>query len=325
MNYKEKLKNFLDKKSNLQKIIVIYWPTASGKTSMSIDVAKIIDSEIISTDSRQIFKSLDIWTWKISEDEKEWIIHYMLDIINPDEDYSVWQFKQSAEEKIEEIYSKWKIPILCWGTWLYIDSLIYDFNIPKIPANQELRIKLEEEAEKYWNKYVWNKLNEIDTEYAAELHFNNIRYVIRAIEVKILTGKSKTEFREEKILKYDTLFLTPYNGDREYLYNRIDKRVQMMFDDWLVEEVKELLNKYSKNDFWMKTIWYKEVIDYLENIENIEEDKKNTWKNWKKLSLGEKVKQWLSLDLDETIKLVQKNNRNYAKTQLTWFRKYNIN
>jgi len=325
MNYKEKLKNFLDKKSNLQKIIVIYWPTASGKTSMSIDVAKIIDSEIISTDSRQIFKSLDIWTWKISEDEKEWIIHYMLDIINPDEDYSVWQFKQSAEEKIEEIYSKWKIPILCWGTWLYIDSLIYDFNIPKIPANQELRIKLEEEAEKYWNKYVWNKLNEIDTEYAAELHFNNIRYVIRAIEVKILTGKSKTEFREEKTLKYDTLFLTPYNGDREYLYNRIDKRVQMMFDDWLVEEVKELLNKYSKNDFWMKTIWYKEVIDYLENIENIEEDKKNTWKNWKKLSLGEKVKQWLSLDLDETIKLVQKNNRNYAKTQLTWFRKYNIN
>ena len=316
---------FLNKKSNKKKLIVIYWPTASGKTWLSIDIAKNIDAEIISTDSRQIFKYLNIWTGKITEQEKEWVIHHMLDIITPDREYSVWEFKKTAEEKIEEIYLKWKIPILCWWTWLYIDSLIYDFNIPKIPANEELRKNLEEEAEKYWNEYVWNKLNEIDPKYASELHFNNIRYVIRAIEVKMLTWRSKTEFREEKTLKYDTLFLTPYNGDREYLYSRINKRVQMMFDDWLVEEVKELLNKYSKNDFWMKTIWYKEVIDYLENIDKVEEDKKITWKNWKKLSLGEKVKLWLSLDLDETIRLVKKNNRNYAKTQLTWFRKYNIN
>ena len=321
----KKIQYFLDKKSNKKKLIVIYWPTASGKTWLSIDIAKNIDSEIISTDSRQIFKDLNIWTGKITEQEKDWIIHHMLDIITPDREYSVWEFKKTAEEKIEEIYLKWKIPILCWWTWLYIDSLIYDFNIPKIPANEELRKNLEEEAEKYWNEYVWNKLNEIDPKYASELHFNNIRYVIRAIEVKMLTWRSKTEFREEKTLKYDTLFLTPYNGDREYLYSRINKRVQMMFDDWLVEEVKELLKKYSKNDFWMKTIWYKEVIDYLENIDKVEEDKKITWKNWKKLSLGEKVKLWLSLDLDETIRLVKKNNRNYAKTQLTWFRKYNIN
>ena len=321
----KKIQYFLDKKSNKKKLIVIYWPTASGKTWLSIDIAKNIDSEIISTDSRQIFKDLNIWTGKITEQEKEWVIHHMLDIITPDREYSVWEFKKTAEEKIEEIYLKWKIPILCWWTWLYIDSLIYDFNIPKIPANEELRKNLEEEAEKYWNEYVWNKLNEIDPKYASELHFNNIRYVIRAIEVKMLTWRSKTEFREEKTLKYDTLFLTPYNGDREYLYSRINKRVQMMFDDWLVEEVKELLKKYSKNDFWMKTIWYKEVINYLENIDNIEEDKKSTWKKWKNLSLGEKVKLWLSLDLDETIRLVKKNNRNYAKTQLTWFRKYNIN
>lgn len=315
MNYKEKLKNFLDKKSNSQKIIVIYWPTASGKTSMSIDVAKIVDSEIISTDSRQIFKSLDIWTWKIKEDEKEWIIHHMLDIINPDEEYSVWQFKQLAEEKIKEIYLKWKIPILCWGTWLYIDSLIYDFNIPKIPADDNIRKKLEEEAEKYWNEYVYKKLVEIDPLYASELHPNNIRYIIRAIEVKMITGKSKMDFREEKTLKYDVLFLTPYNGDREYLYSRIDKRVQMMFDEWLVDEVKKLLKKYKKTDFWMKTIWYKEVSDYLDWswIEYI-------WSE--KLSLWEKEKQWIKLDLNETIELVKKNNRNYAKKQLTWFRKY---
>jgi tRNA dimethylallyltransferase len=221
---------------------------------------------------------------------------------------------------LDEIYSRWKVPILCWGTWLYIDSLIYDFNIPKIPADEKLRKSLEKEAEKYWNKYVWEKLKEIDPEYAKELHYNNIRYIIRAIEVKMITWKSKTEFREEKTLKYDTLFLTPYNGDREYLYNRINKRVWMMFDDWLVREVKELLKKYNKNDFWMKTIWYKEVIEYFENKDKI--DKKIVWEKWKKLSLWEKVKRGIALDLDETIELVKKNNRNYAKTQLTWFRKY---
>ena len=315
MNYKEKINKFLDTKSDLKKIIVIYWPTASGKTWLSIEVAKYINSEIISTDSRQIFRELNIWTWKITEEEKEGIKHYMLDIINPNKEYSVWEFKELAEKNIEKIYFKWKIPILCWWTWLYIDSLIFDFNIPRIPADENLRLKLENEAKKYWNKYIWDKLNEIDPEYAKELHPNNIRYLIRAIEVKMLTWKSKKDFREEKVLKYDVLFLTPYNWDREYLYNRINKRVQMMFDDWLVDEVKDLLKKYDKNDFWMKTIWYKEVVDYLEWI----------WKEYfweKKLSLGEKEKLWIKLDLNETIELVKKNNRNYAKKQLTWFKKY---
>ena len=324
MNYKEKLKKFLNKKSDLKKIIVIYWPTASGKTWLSIEVAKDIDSEIISTDSRQIFNSLNIWTGKITEEGKEWIRHHMLNIINPDEEYSVWEFKKLAEDKIDKIYTKWKIPILCGWTGLYIDSLIYDFNIPEIPADENIRKKLEEEAERYWNEFVYNKLVEIDPKYASELHYNNIRYIIRAIEVKLLTGKSKMDFREEKKLKYDVLFLTPYNDDREYLYSRINKRVQMMFDDWLIHEVKQLLKQYKKTDFWMKTIWYKEVIDYLENIWNIE-DKNVVWVKWKKLSLWEKVKLGLSLDLDETIELVQKNNRNYAKTQLTWFRKYENN
>ena len=315
MNSKEKLDNFIQNGNQRKKIIVIYWPTASWKTSMSIEVAKYISSEVISTDSRQIFKDLDIWTWKITEDEKEGIKHHLIDIIKPDISYSVWEFKELAEEKLEEIYSKWKIPILCWGTGLYIDSLIYDFNIPRIPADEKIRNELEKEAEKYWNEYVYNKLVKIDPEYAKELHSNNIRYVIRAIEVKMLTWKSKMDFREEKILKYDTLFLTPYNGDREYLYNRIDKRVGMMFDDGLVDEVKWLLKIYDKDDFWMKTIWYKEVINYIQW----------NWKEYKwaeKLQLWEKEKQWIKLDLEETIELVQKNNRNYAKKQLTWFRKY---
>jgi tRNA dimethylallyltransferase len=315
MEYKEKIKNFLEKKSDLRKIIVIYGPTASWKTWMSIEIAKIVDSEIISTDSRQIFKGLDIWTGKITEEEKEGIVHHMIDIINPDREYSVWEFKEKSEKIIWEIYSKWKIPILCWGTWLYIDSLIYNFNIPRIPADEKLRASLEKEAEENWNEFVYNKLKDIDPEYAKELHPNNIRYIIRAIEVKMLTWKSKRDFREEKTLKYDTLFLTPYLGEREYLYNRINKRVQMMFDDGLVWEVEELLKTYTKDNFWMKTIWYKEVINYL------------NW-DWKvydwseKLELWEKEKQWIKLNLDETIELVKKNNRNYAKKQLTWFRKY---
>lgn len=291
----DKLKEFLERKSLKPKMIVIYWPTWSWKTSLSIDIAKKLDSEIISTDSRQIFKYLDIWTWKITEEEKKWVKHHMIDIIEPDKVYSAWEFKWEAEKIIEEIYSKWKIPILCWWTGLYIDSLIYDFNIPCVPADEKIRKSLEEEANKYWNESVYRKLVELDPEYAAELHPNNIRYVIRAIEVKMLTWKSKTEFRQKKELKYSVLFLTPYNWDREYLYSRINKRVGMMFEDGLVSEVKNLLKKwYKREDFWMNSIWYTEVIDYLE---------------WK-------------LNFEDTIELVRKHNRNYAKKQLTWFRKY---
>ncbi|MDP2090759.1 MAG: tRNA (adenosine(37)-N6)-dimethylallyltransferase MiaA [Candidatus Gracilibacteria bacterium] len=321
MIFIEKVKCFLEN-NNLdridtekKKIIVIYGPTASGKTSLSIEMAKYINSEIISTDSRQIFKGLDIGTGKVTNREMEGIIHHMIDIITPDKQYSVGEFKKSAEKIIEDIHTKGRIPILCGGTGLYIDSLIYDFKIPEIPADEQLRTKLEQEALKNGNEYVYNKLVELDSEYAKELHPNNTRYVIRALEVKMLTGKSKSEFREEKILKYDTLFLTPYNGNREELYKNIDKRVKYMFDNGLLEEVKELLKTYERDSFGLKTIGYKEVVNYLLDL-GIE----NT--NLKKLNLGEKEKHGIKLNLSETIDLVQKNNRNYAKKQLTWFRKY---
>ena len=291
------LKKFLEKKSEKNKIIVIYWPTACGKTDLSIKIAKFLNSEIISTDSRQIFKWLDIWTGKVTEEEKEGIIHHMIDIIEPNQEYSVWEFKKEAEKIIKNIFKKWKIPILCWWTWLYIDSLIYDFKIPKVPADPILREKLEDERIKFWNEFIWKKLQEIDPDYASELHPNNYRYVIRALEVKILTWKSKKEFREEKNLKYDTFFITPYDWNREKLYEKIDLRIKSMFENWLLEEVKDLLTKYKKTDFWMQTIWYKEIIDFFE---------------WK-------------LNFDDCVALVQKHNRNYAKRQLTWFRKYEKN
>ena len=291
------LKKFLEKKSDKNKIIVIYWPTACGKTDLAIKIAKFLNSEIISTDSRQIFKWLDIWTGKVTEEEKEWIIHHMIDIIEPNQEYSVWEFKKEAEKIIKNIFKKWEIPILCWGTWLYIDSLIYDFKIPKVPADPILREKLEDERIKFWNEFIWKKLQEIDPDYASELHPNNYRYVIRALEVKILTWKSKKEFREEKNLKYDTFFITPYDWNRKKLYEKIDLRIKSMFENWLLEEVRNLLTKYKKTDFWMQTIWYKEIIDFFE---------------WK-------------LNFDDCVALVQKHNRNYAKRQLTWFRKYEKN
>lgn len=291
------LKKFLEKKSDKNKMVVIYWPTACGKTDLSIKIAKFLNSEIISTDSRQIFKWLDIWTGKVTEEEKKGIIHHMIDIIEPNQEYSVWEFKKEAEKIIKNIFKKWEIPILCWGTWLYIDSLIYDFKIPKVPADPILREKLEDERIKFWNEFIWKKLQEIDPDYASELHPNNYRYVIRALEVKILTWKSKKEFREEKNLKYDTFFITPYDWNREKLYEKIDLRIKSMFENWLLEEVRDLLTKYKKTDFWMQTIWYKEIIDFFE---------------WK-------------LSFDDCVALVQKHNRNYAKRQLTWFRKYEKN
>lgn len=297
MDVKQKIQQFTTKTSNKKKLIVIYWPTASWKTNLSLEVAKHIDSEIVSTDSRQIFTGLDIGTGKIKAEEMLWITHHMIDIITPNINYSVWAFKDEAVIILEKMWEKWCIPILCGWTWLYIDSLIYDFCIPKIPADEELRQQLEEERLKNGNMFIWKKLQKIDPEYAKELHPNNHRYVIRGLEVKLLTWKSKLDFRENKILKHETLFINSYDGNREKLYENINKRVKQMFDEGLVSEVKNLLKKYTKDDFGLKTIWYKEVIAYLE---------------WK-------------ISLEACIELVQKHNRNYAKRQITWFKKYENN
>ncbi len=292
--FQDKLNFFLNNKSNKKKIIVIYWPTASWKTDLSIDIAKKLNTEIISTDSRQIFKEMNIGTAKITKDEMQWIKHHMIDIIYPNQDYSVWEFKKEAQEIINNLIWKWKVPILAWWTGLYIDSLIYDFKIPKIPANWELRNKLEKEAEKFWKEYLYKKLYALDPNYAKTLHQNNIQYIIRALEIKLLTWKSKSEFIQEKIPKYEILFLTPYDWNREKLYERIDKRVDLMFEQGLLDEVKNLLIKYKKDDFWLKTIWYTEIVEYLD---------------WK-------------ISLKNAKEKIKKNSRNYAKRQLTWFRKY---
>lgn len=297
--YKKLLEDFLSKKTKKDKIVVIYWPTWAWKTDLSIEVAKFLDTQIISTDSRQIFKYMDIWTGKIKEEEKRWVEHHMIDIIEPNTNYSVWEFKKESWKIISNLQTLWKIPILCWWTGLYIDSLIYDFSIPKIPADLNLRKSLEKEALENWKEYVYKKLEKIDSKYAKTIHYNNLQYVIRAIEIKTISWKSKLDYKIEKKLKYDVLFLTPYYFmNREELYNRVDKRVLKMINEWLLDEVKRLLSMwYKKSDFWMKSIWYSELLDYIYN----------------------------EIDLEDAISLIQKNTRNYAKRQLTWFRKYEQN
>lgn len=295
MNYFQKIQTFWAQNSQNKKIIVVYGPTACWKTWLGIEIAKYLDTEILSTDSRQIFQYLNIGTWKVTKRETQGIPHHMIDIISPDKNYSVWEFKKAAEEIISDLHSKWKIPILVGWTGLYIDSIMYDFDIPEVPADENLRKKLELEAIQFWKNFVYEKLKKIDPEYALEVHPNNLNYVIRGIEVKILTGKSKKDFQTEKKFKYDTLLLTPYDGNRDVLYEKINFRVEKMFEDGLIEEVENILKMwYKKTDFWLKTIGYEEVIWYLEG----------------------------KYTLSECIAKVQQWNRNYAKRQLTWFSKY---
>jgi tRNA dimethylallyltransferase len=291
----KKVESFLNKKSTLPKLIVIYWPTACGKTALSIEVAKELNTEIISADSRQIYKWLDIWTGKITKKEMWWIKHYMIDIINIDKNYSVWEYKKKVEKIINSLHKKWKIPILCGGTGLYIDSIIYNFDIPEVAPDWKYREKLEKIRLKKWNDYLWGKLNILDPNYAKTLHPNNYRYVIRWLEVLKNTWKSKFDLKQKLKQKYDILFLNPFDWNRDKLYKKINKRIGEMFEKWLIDEIKKLLKKYSKNSFWLNTIWYKELLDYIE---------------WK-------------LTYEECKNLVAQHNRNYAKRQLTWFKKYN--
>jgi len=288
---------FVQKKTELPKVIIIYWPTACGKTSLSIKVAKNLETEIIWADSRQIYKLLDIWTGKIKENEKEWIIHHMIDFLNINKDYSVWEYKKETEKLIQELHKKWKIPVICWWTGLYLDSIAFNFQIPEIEPDWKYREELENIRVARWNEYLWQMLFDIDPIYAKELEINNYRYVIRWLEIFKQTWKSKKELKKMLPPKYEILFLNPYDWDREKLYSKINQRIDEMFQEWLIDEVKNILAKwYRKSDYGLNTIWYKEIIDYLE---------------------------W-NITLEESKELIKQHNRNYAKRQLTWFRKYEI-
>lgn len=291
----DKVDKFLNTPSLLPKIIIIYGPTACGKTSLSIELAKHLGTEIIGADSRQIYRYMNIGTGKITHDEMQWIPHYLIDIRNPDEEYSVGLYQKEAFMLIEQIHSRGTIPILCGGTGLYLDSVAFHFDIPAMEPDWEYREKMDMIRQEKWNEYLWGLLHTLDPQYADTIHPNSHHAVIRALEVLEKTGKSKSELRVKKDPLFDILFLTPYDGDRAKLYNRINVRIEEMFTLGLVDEVRNTLDLwYGPDCKGLGTIGYKEVIEYLDGKCTLEECKSK----------------------------IQQGNRNYAKRQLTWFRRY---
>ena len=277
------------------KVIVICGPTASGKTALSIELAKKINGEIVSADSMQIYKDMDIGTAKPTKQEMGEIKHYLLDFVSPEDRYSVAQYKQDAKKAIKEIINKGKTPIIVGGTGLYVDSLIYEIEYNDIKLDEEYRKKLEKIAEEQGLEELYKKAVEIDPEAMKKISQNDKKRIMRVLEIYHSTGKTKTEQEKESRknpVEYDYRVFA-INWDREILYQRINKRVDIMVEQGLIEEVKEILNKYDKFPTAMQGLGYKEVVDYLNGIYTKEE-------------------------MIEKIKL---ETRRYAKRQLTWFKK----
>ena len=278
-----------------EKVIVICGPTASGKTVLSIELAKQINGEIVSADSMQIYKDMDIGTAKPTKEEMQGINHYLIDFVSPDERYSVADYKQDAKKAIREILKKGKVPIIVGGTGLYIDSLIYEIEYPNIKFDEEYRKKLEKEAEENGLEKLYEKAKEIDIEAIQKISKNDKKRVLRILEIYHATGKNKTEQEKESRKKEIEFDYKVYalKWDREKLYERINKRVDIMLEQGLIEEVKGVCEKYNKFPTAMQGLGYKEVIEYLEN---------KTTK-------------------EEMIKKIKQETRRYAKRQMTWFRK----
>lgn len=276
----------------MKNLIVITGPTAVGKTAISIKLAKEIGGEIISADSIQVYKDLNIGSAKITEEEMDGVKHYLIDVLEPTKDFDIYTFKKMAEEAIDEITARGKIPIIVGGTGFYIQSVLYDVDFEETEVDMEYRKELQDLAKKNGNELIHKMLEEVDPEYAAEIHPNNIKRVIRALEFyhenNIPLSEHNAE-QKEKVSPYNFAYYV-LNDDREVLYDRINKRVDLMFDEGLVDEVKSLGLDHSNQS--MQGIGYKEVLEYLDG----------------------------NLSLDETKELIKKNTRHFAKRQLTWFR-----
>lgn len=233
---------------NKPKVIVIAGPTASGKSNLAIELAKQIGGEIISADSMQIYKDMNIGTAKVTPKEMQGIKHYMIDIINPSERYSVSAYKKYAQECIDEIVGKGKIPIICGGTGLYINSLVYGIEFKDEKIDEEYREELNEIAEKEGLEKLYNMALKIDPQAMEKISKNDRKRIIRVLEIYKKTGKTKTELEvlsRKKEVKYDyKLFVI--NMDRSILYDRINKRVDLMIENGLIDEVKSILEKYNK-------------------------------------------------------------------------------
>lgn len=276
-------------------VIVICGPTASGKTALSIELAKKINGEIVSADSMQIYKYMDIGSAKPTKEEMDGIEHYMLDFVEPNIRYSVADYKKEAETCIEKILEKGKVPIVVGGTGLYVNSLIYGIEYNEIKLDKEYRDKLEKIADEEGLETLYNKALEIDETAMEKISCNDKKRILRVLEIYHETGKTKTEQEIEsrsKEVKYNYKVFA-INMDREILYDRINKRVDIMVKQGLIEEVKNLISKYDELPTAIQGLGYKETKEYIEG----------------------------KITKEEMVDKIKMETRRYAKRQLTWFKK----
>ena len=277
-------------------LIVLTGPTAVGKTSLSIALARAVEGEIISADSMQVYKHMDIGSAKIKKEEMEGIPHYLIDVLEPDEEFHVVRFQEMAQEAMKEIYSKGKIPILTGGTGFYTQAVVKDIDFSQDTEKSSVRERLENLAQEKGGEYLHELLAQRDPESAEKIHPNNIKRVIRALEYYELTGEKISLHNEregEKVSPYNTAYFV-LNDHRERLYEKIDRRVDQMLDEGLVEEVRRLAQMgYTRDMVSMQGLGYKEILAYLE---------------------GE-------YSLEEAVYVLKRDTRHFAKRQLTWFRR----
>lgn len=277
-------------------LIILTGPTAVGKTKLSVSLAKKIDGEIISADSMQVYKYMDIGSAKIKQGEMEGIPHYLIDQFMPEEEFHVVKFKEYSEKHMAEIYDKGKIPMIVGGTGFYIQSVLYDIDFTETEKNSELRQELETLAEQKGASYLHRLLAEVDPGSAKTIHENNVKRVIRALEYYKETGSPISGHNEEQRKKespFNFIYLV-LNKDRELLYQGINQRVDHMLEEGLIEEVKRLKDMgYNRTMVAMQGLGYKEILSYLD---------------------GE-------YSLEEAVYQIKRDTRHFAKRQLTWFKR----
>ena len=274
----------------MKPLIILTGPTAVGKTELSIRLAKAVNGEIISADSMQVYKKMDIGTAKIRPEEMQGVKHYLIDCLEPDEDFNVVLFQKMAKDAMEKIYDAGHIPIIAGGTGFYIQALLYDINFDNVNEESEYRKYLKDMADKEGNEVLHGMLAKVDEKSAKDIHPNNVKRVIRALEYFHQTGKKE---QSQNVSPYNFVYFV-LNDDRKLLYERIDRRVDEMFEEGLEQEVKRLIDSgLTRENISMQGIGYKEMFDYFDGM----------------------------YDIDTAKELIKQDTRHFAKRQLTWFRR----
>lgn len=276
----------------MKKLLVICGATASGKTSLAVECAKRLNGEVISCDALLVYRGLNIGTAKPTREEMGGIPHHLIDVADPTDGFTVHDFERLALDAVADISARGKVPVLCGGTGFYLNAVLFQSGFGNAAADEGVRAKYNAIAAEKGKDYLHGLLQEVDAESAAVLHPNDVKRVVRALEIYELTGKKKSDQQDDRVPRF------PYEAfafdyPREVLYERIDRRAAQMFEEGLVEEVRGLLASVSENAQCMQAIGYKEVVEGLKNGDN------------QSTMCG----------------IVQKNTRNYAKRQLTFFKK----